>query len=279
MNIPQADRSLYESLVNDLDERMLDVTAFPNDTECPECGYFDITDERVVLIIKARQAAHPKTTTALFEQARCKCPARKAERMLQDSERYANANLPSGTPKTFDNFKVRPGTEEMLEQARKFSDGQGRFLTIQGVAGRAKDQTGFGNGKSHILEAMARDFLQHGAHVRFDLVANLLNRIRATYDSNSDEQTSIVHEDYQKYHVLFLDDLGLEQGTQWAKAQMITMIEGRIQSGARTVITTNLTRLEMMDLEPRLASRLFATNPDLGYQFLLVPNTATDFRR
>ncbi len=247
--------------------------AFPNDSMCPECHYFDTENPTVLAIINKRD---PEGKKNLLAQARCKCAGKEQDRVIADSRRYAAATLPHGQlPKTFENFLQRKGIKEMLDAAKAFVVGAGgvadgvRFLTIQGD---------YGNGKSHIMEAMARKMLKDGAHVRYTLAKDFLDTLRSTYNKKNDDDFSDVLAEYKNVYALFLDDLGAEADTDWASSQLTGLVESRLQSGARMVISTNATRGQMASSNPRLASRVFATNPAL-YEVKVVTNTASDYRK
>ena len=245
------------------------ISAFPNESACPVCHYFDVTHPAVRIIIAKRD---PFGKRNLLANARCKCGQRDKDKMIADNRRHDSATLPHGeTPKTFDNFLQRTGTEEMLAAARAFAEGAGiRFLTIQGD---------YGNGKSHVMEAMARQMLKQGAPVKYTLAKDFLDRLRGTYDRRSDDDFYNVLGEYMDVYALFLDDLGAEAGTDWASSQLTGLVESRIQNGACTVISTNTTREQMMGTNPRLADRVFATNPALGHAIKVVTNTATSYRK
>jgi hypothetical protein len=85
----------------------------PNDSQCPVCGYFDITHPDVRRILLDRDP-----TKRIFQQARCKCVGREEQQRRDAELRHAQAALPTGgTTRTFDNFLGRPGTDDMLAAA------------------------------------------------------------------------------------------------------------------------------------------------------------------
>lgn len=272
------DNNMFLLAHNDLGESISALDPFPNEAACARCGLFDTTHPRVLAIIEARQAASPATTKGLKTWAACKCEKFDQDQRVAELERRHKAHLPQGhLARTFANFQPRPGTEDMLAAAKAFCAGDYTFLTIS--VNNVDPNRMFGNGKTHIMEAMARDLLDQGKKVRFDLCKDILDRLRATYNRNSNDDFAHVLAEYKYFGVLFLDDLGMEKSNAWASEQLTGLIEERIQNNRRTVISTNLNRESMMDMEPRLASRLFATNPALADVFKVVLNTATDFRR
>ena len=236
----------------------------PNDSECPVCGYFDITHPDVRRILIDRDP-----TKRLLNIAQCKCQRREDQQRRDDQLRHAQAALPTGG-RTFDNFKGRPGTDDMLAAARRFAGHAGpRMLVFVG-------QTG--TGKSHLLEAIGHHALEADRTVRYDLASTFLNRLRHTYDSDSGEDVHDLTAWYQRRHTVLLDDIGIESATPWVREQLTTLIEERLHSGGWMALATNLSKTAMADrMGDRLASRLYAGNPELS-EVSLVINTAEDYR-
>ena len=70
----------------------------PNDSQCPVCGYFDITHPDLRRILLDRDP-----TKRIFQQAQCKCRGREEQQRRDEELRYAQAALPTGgTTRTFD---------------------------------------------------------------------------------------------------------------------------------------------------------------------------------
>ena len=238
----------------------------PNDSQCPVCGYFDITHPDVRRILLDRDPSK-----RIFQQAQCKCRGREEQQRRDEELRHAQAALPTGgITRTFDNFRARPGTDDMLAAARRFADRQGpRMLVLVG-------QTG--TGKSHLLEAIGRHALESGRTVRYDLASTFLNRLRHTYESDSGEDVHDLMAWYQRRHTVLLDDIGMESATPWVREQLTTLVEERLHSGGWMALATNLSKTAMADrMGDRLASRLYAGNPELS-EVSLVINTAEDYR-
>jgi DNA replication protein DnaC len=238
----------------------------PNDSQCPVCGYFDITHPDLRRILLDRDP-----TKRIFQQAQCKCRGREEQQRRDEELRHAQAALPTGgTTRTFDNFLGRPGTDDMLAAARRFADRQGpRMLVLVG-------QTG--TGKSHLLEAIGRQALESGRTVRYDLASTFLNRLRHTYESDSGEDVHDLTAWYQRRDTVLLDDIGMEAATAWVREQLTALVEERLHSGGWMVLATNLQKASMSDrMGDRLASRLYAGNPNLP-EVAVVVNTAEDYR-
>ena len=252
--------------------------ALPDESQCPVCGYFDIThpDVRRILIDRDSQVGS-------LSAARCRCNSRE-ELARRDSElREQEAGLPAGPngPRTFANFIKREGTETMIEAAGRFIRREGpRLLVMVGNPGC---------GKSHILESIGRAALEQKRTVRYDVAARFLERLRHTYSADRartdwahDPEDGDVHDLlawYNSQNLLIIDDIGYEKPSTWVQEKLTTLIDKRIETAGWTVVATNLDDQTMENnLGMRLASRLFATNPEEGTASVVVC-TAKDYRR
>ena len=238
--------------------------ALPDESQCPTCGYFDVTHPDVRRILLDRDPTKLK-------QAACRCQSQEDIVRRETEFRHVQAALPSsGKPRTFDNFISRPGTDAMLSAARQFAGGNGpKMLVLVG-------QTG--TGKSHLLEAIGRRALESNRTVRYDLTSTFLNRLRHTFDADSGEDFHDLTAWYQRRQTVLLDDIGMESATAWVKEQLVTLIEERLHSGGWMALATNLSKTALADrMGDRLASRLYALNPDLS-DVSNVVNTAEDYR-
>ena len=246
--------------------------ALPDESECHGCGYFNTAHPDAKRILLARD---PRG--GLLQQARCRCAGTLERARSAEALRRQMANLPHSrgnglAPRTIDSFRVIPGTEEMVEAARAFLLGKPpHILVLSGSKGV---------GKSHILEAVGRVLLDHGRPVRYEMVSSLLDRLRHCYDENSQEDLYSLMQWYQDQYALLLDDLGMEKATGWGTEKLTALVDERLRQGYRTVITTNLSKEQLAgSLGERLASRLYAVNPELNeVQLVVVPEQVPDYR-
>ena len=196
------------------------------------------------------------------------CPCRQpAIEAARGARLRAAANLPHERrpdssedgdyePRTFANLRTPRSAGDdfaaVVNAARRFAEGEGEhILTFTGV---------YGSGKSHIVEAVCRRLLERMVSVRYEFVPDLLDRIRATYRPDAEEQTSDVLAQYRDVEVLALDDLGAHNSTAWARTQIVSLVDSRYRTGGRLIVATNLLSPAAMakDMgEGRVASRLF----------------------
>ena len=150
-------------------------------------------------------------------------------------------------PGTFANFAERKGTEDAMEIALDFTVGNSPPIIV--FVGPP------GSGKTHLLEAIGRQFLDQGRTVRYELVAHLLQRLRSSYSMDAE---SHVMEVCYGADVLLLDDLGLEKPSDWVVEQMTALIDERWRNNRLLAVGTNESHTTIEErLGPRIASRLF----------------------
>ena len=111
-----------------------------------------------------------------------------------------------------------------------------------------------GCGKTHLAVAVARERLSQGEHVVFQTTPDLLDQIRATFASDTPNAYEQVVAHLRAVDLLILDDLGVEQGTPWAKEKLFQLLNYRYNAMRPVMITSNCMGLEGID--QRLVSRL-----------------------
>ena len=239
----------------------------PNESACPECGYFDTTHPDVQRILRASGWTDERVALA-----QCRCRSAAEAKQAKDALRQQQANLPHPLhPRTFANFENRPGTEAGLAACKLFARGEGP--TAVALTGQV------GNGKSHLMEAVGRELLDKGRAARYEFVPTLIDRLRNCYQDDSEEDVAGLMDWYARFEVLLLDDIGAERRTPFGIEKLTEMVDTRLRQERRLLLTTNYDREDLTTrVGPRLASRIHQGNPTLG-DMMVVPVTATDYRR
>lgn len=160
--------------------------------------------------------------------------------------------------KTFDAFEPEPRMNRAFLASRAIAEGSWEpwCLVLSGP---------YGCGKTHLAYAAANYRRTHGLPYRMltapALMAQLKNAIdekRHSIEHNA--ATAFGPEEWAKVYgetpaLLILDDLGAQQDTEWATAQLFSILNARYDRELPTLITTNLGAGQ---LDPRLASRCMA---------------------
>ena len=194
----------------------------------------------------------------------CNCK-RKIDDQIDRQRQWSN--LPAKT-ETFESFDLLEGTQEAAAAALAFALGKGpHILLLTGGAGR---------GKTHLLQSIGRVCLDAGRSVRYELVAELLDRLRATYNRDAEESYNEAIDRCHQVNVLLLDDIGLEKPSEWVVEKVTALVDERYRNGRRLAVATNKTRAQITEtMGFRLASRLWDMTPET---VKVVHLTCADYR-
>lgn len=244
-----------------------DLQCLPRSPEHPHatgCGYFDMSSPEAIAIVRE--------TGGSVAMASCKCPDRKVQANREADERRMLSNLPhqgpDSKPRTLDLFRRRKGTKSAVDAIEALIQMEGpRIVTLMGD---------YGTGKSHLAEAVGREWLHRGRSVRYDQVGDLLDELRHTYSSDETETIHSMMQFRQTRGLLILDDLGATKGTQFAHDQLTALVDHRYRTDGWLLCTTNLDRSEMeLQAGERVAERLWDQGPGSGVVLL----DCTNFRK
>lgn len=176
---------------------------------------------------------------------------RKERRLKEIKSKIGDLLESRGVPKrylgyTLDNFQaVGEGRQRVLRIAREYTKrmvipNEGLFLTGSN-----------GAGKTHLMVAIMREFiLNDHLDCKFIKIPELLLNIRECIGKGWSEKDEI--EEYKKYDLLFLDELGVEKISEWVLQDLYLILDGRNGALKPTIITSNL---GLEELEEHLGSR------------------------
>ena len=97
-----------------------------------------------------------------------------------------------------------------------------------------------GSGKTHLAVAALRALIDRGHEGVFFDYQNLLDRIRASYDSASGASDKEVYRSALEAEILLLDDLGSHRVTEWVEDIVTSIITYRCNHCKPLIATTNL---------------------------------------
>lgn len=136
-------------------------------------------------------------------------------------------------------------SEELQEKAEAFLEGELRGGILWGNAG---------NGKTHLLSAVARELIFRGHRVRYVSHQHLLETIKRSF--NGEEDPRIKWLDGMDY-ILF-DELGFCPKTDWARQTTNELIHAAHAAGVKMLFASNLSpkQLKSSLLDMRTSSRM-----------------------
>ena len=137
--------------------------------------------------------------------------------------------------------------ETCVNYARKFGE-KSKNLFFTG---------GTGLGKTFLAACIARVVAENGFSVVYDTAAAVFERFGEARFSRGDAEA---HADVRRYltcDLLILDDLGTELTNAFSVSALYEIINTRLCSGKKTLVTSNLTESELASrYSPQIASRI-----------------------
>jgi DNA replication protein DnaC len=156
--------------------------------------------------------------------------------------------------RTFANFDLRKhepleaeslrSLEKAFNAAREFAENPRGWLVILGP---------YATGKTHLAAAIGLYRSDLGDSLLFMTMTDLLDHLRATFNSNSDISLDRRFQEVRSTPLLILDDLSTRSSSDWVREKLHQLINDRYNAELPTVITSAET-LEEMDA--RIRSRM-----------------------
>lgn len=182
-----------------------------------------------------------------------RCPNYRATPERREKLRKLG-NLEAYKDKSFANFdtenapiltpKQRDSLREALAYARDYAAQPDGWILFEGS---------YGTGKTHLAAAIGNALLEHEAQVIFVTVPDLLDYLRSAYAPNAESGYDEMFDRLRDANVLILDDLGVENPSEWAGEKLFQLLNHRYVYHLPTIVTTNV---DLETIDPRLASRL-----------------------
>ena len=185
-----------------------------------------------------------------------------------DLKKYSN--LGSLDRFTFDNLIAEgrsssPQTQERFSQAfkaaKEFAAKPEGWLVFSGPSG---------SGKTHLAAAIVNECIEKGFPSLYLTTPDLLDRLRASFNADSETPYDEFFDQVKTAPLLALDDLGVQSGTTWAKEKLDQLLTYRFNASLPTVI---ITAVPLDQLDDRLRTRL--TDTRLCHVFVLEEASAT----
>jgi DNA replication protein DnaC len=171
-------------------------------------------------------------------------------------ERHERARIPLRfKSRRFDNYVVEnDGQAKALSICRSYAKSwervskAGTGLIFSGKAGA---------GKTHLACSIAYEVIEQRGDVLFATVAEVMRQIKSSFakDSDTTEQQEIDY--YSTIHLLILDEVGMDYGTDFNKALIFEILNNRYENMLPTILLTNLDTPALVEyMGERLVDRL-----------------------
>lgn len=137
-----------------------------------------------------------------------------------------------------------------MEEAKAYAENPHGWLILAGIPGC---------GKTHIAAAISNAVIDRGESVLFQITADLLDHLRATFGPTSETSYDELFEQVCTAPLLVLDDLIGYNGSPWAQEKLFQIINRRFNAELPTIFTLSV---ELSTLDDRYRARLL--DPELS---------------
>ncbi len=218
--------------------------------------------------------------TGMCENGICDCLRKRYNRELtrdlsallrNGAECFENFDLTlySASPDLQTGWSPRESMKQVFDGCRKFAQ------NFPDVSANLFLRGGTGLGKTFLSACIARVVAEKGYSVCYDTAASALEAFERQKFSRSPEDSEAASVRVQRMlscDLMILDDLGTEMVTPMSLSALYTLINSRLNSGQRTVISSNCDDAELeRRYTPQICSRIHG-------EFLELPFSGTDIR-
>lgn len=200
---------------------------------CKTCNtpkeiYIDLDGEKV----KTRVMCECEREKALKEEK-----AKEENNRMLSIEEFKNENI-----RPYKNFTFKHAYDEMPIEIKKYCDNFDKMkesnygLMIFG---------GTGNGKTYMAGCIANELIEKGFKVVMANILDCLEYVQDNFDKTGNKSKFL--EKLRTYDLVIIDDFGMESNSDFELKNVSRIINTRYESGLPLIITTNITRNEMLD--------------------------------
>lgn len=160
---------------------------------------------------------------------------------------------------TLDNWKA--GNDDAKAKAWNIATGYVEAFSENFGVGRSMMLLGqVGCGKTHLATAMLQQVIRYfgaqGLKGRYTTAGNIIRSVKETF-GNRDRTESQVYADLVEPHLLVIDEVGVQHGTDFERNLLFEVINGRYEQVKPTVVVSNLGMSELRQcLGDRAVDRL-----------------------
>jgi len=165
---------------------------------------------------------------------------------------------------TFDNFKSVKGTEKAVAAFRALAAGNTHWKMLLCYGG-------VGNGKTHLLEALAIELHKQGKFARVLTMSAIMAALKRGMGKEAIDGLEDRVEHLSRVPYLLIDDVGMGgSGSDWEWGQLEDIIVYRYRENLLTAVTSNL---DISQIPERIVSRF--SDSEKGR---IVLNSGVDYR-
>lgn len=175
-------------------------------------------------------------------------------------ENFASFNLQYFSEEPFEGEALSPrdNMQKILDQVEAYA------LHFNDTSDNLLFYGPTGQGKTFLCNCVAKSLLDQGFTVVYQTAFNLIKTLETQRFSQDKQTQSLAAEHLFEADLLIIDDLGTEFVNTFSTLELFNVINTRMLSEKKTVISTNLTPIQLKETySERISSRLFG-----HYQFI-----------
>lgn len=227
----------------------------------PQCGDYPVNGILYCGKCNKPKEAH-KTILGMTVKVGVMCDCQLAEMERRESQRRAD--------RISINRSIAFGGDRLADELSKCTFANSNTPTDSGSMGKAKEyadhydeyrQKGkgllfWGNvgcGKTYAALCIANQLLDSGHTALFTSITRIANDMFSLRSGRSEYL-----DDLLRYDIVVLDDLGAERDSEWMMEQVYAVLDTFSRAKKPLVITTNLTKSEIMDETNQTKARIYS---------------------
>lgn len=187
--------------------------------------------------------------------------SRRAAELEAERKRIERRIASSGIPRRFLGASLSgwdeslPGQKAVGRMARDYVN---QFPEILDRGRSAVFVGNVGTGKTHLACAVGLELLRSGYSVRYSTVIGAIDRVKATWDRESREETeSDAMAAFTDPHLLILDEVGVQFSTDTERQILFRIFDSRYGDVLPTIVISNLATAKLKEfLGERVSDRL-----------------------
>lgn len=150
-------------------------------------------------------------------------------------QRYQDANFDTYIVENIGQEEVKYLAERYCELFKDYRDG-GCCLTFYGFCG---------TGKTFLACAIARNIIRNGFSAKYSSVLKIAGEIQNTFKRDTSLSPDKIIDKYASYDLLILDEIGIQQNSNWEKNMLYELINRRYEKTLPSLLITNIHKEEL----------------------------------
>ena len=213
------------------------------------CGKCHTRKQTAVMLFDTKKIA-PCICKCRADELKAEEDARKQREHFDKVMRMRSVGFPEKAMSTW-TFENDDGSNPKMSNAmRKFVENfptfqkEGKGLLLFGTVG---------TGKTFLAACVANALIDNGIPCLVTNFARIANEVQGLFEGKQE-----YYDNLNKYPLLVIDDLSAERKTEYMQEIVFNVIDARYRANLPLIVTTNLTREELMHPSDLMYQRIFS---------------------